>query len=221
MNKDIQKLIKKNKRRNRFYQFHKPKKVKLNNKNEETKTKKFLLKFMNRVLISAMIFLVLLISKKDQKLDFIYKNTFTHLNFAYVDKVIFNNLGSIFPKLKDGNLTVNNSYISLDNSKNYESGVLVTTSPFESIQSHTSGIVIKKYFDDKYGETVVIQDEFGREFHYGYLEDVKVNLYSRVSYGENIGIARISENMNDGNYFLSIKDGDDYLSVIDVVNDEN
>ncbi|MDF2700297.1 MAG: peptidase family protein [Haloplasmataceae bacterium] len=227
MNKDIEKIIKKNKHRSTFYKEHKENGLTIktcpvgHQKNGHDKLKKFLYATKNRILISLAILLLLLISKKNYKYEVLYVETFKHLNFAQIDHFITKYIGTIFPKFKDGNLAVNNSYISLDNSSEYENGLIITTSPFETIQSHTNGVVIKKYYDDVYGDTIVVQDEFGREFYYGYLEDIKVNLYSRISYGEDLGIARISENMVDGSYYLSIKDGDAYLSVIDVVNDES
>lgn len=225
MNKEIEKIIKKNQYRSKFYNDYKKKKPKKTldhqNKSNNSIDYNMINKILNRVLISCIIFLVLLISKENVNLDLIYKTTFTNMNFVKVDKFITDVYGGIFPKPHDDDLYVNNTVVRLDNTITYADGVMVSTTLYSPVQSHVDGIVIKIYEDDILGKVIVIQDFNGYEYHYGYLEDISVSLYNRIKYGETIGIGKPASSLDKSEFYLSIKYEDEKLDVVQVINDED
>ncbi len=222
MNKKLKSVINKNKYRSQFYHQHKKKlnqrKTKPNLQKKDSSKK--LISFSNKVLISICVFLVLLISKNDQKFKVLYEQTFKNMNFVKIQSFVTGKLTGIFPATNNPNKFVGSIIIDLSDTQNYRDGVIVETDYSAPVESCVDGIVIRIYNDDDLGKVFVIQDIFGREYSYGYLEDSDLKLYNNVEYGDILGVGKLTEDMN-GEYYLAIKDGNDNLNVIQVVNDEN
>ncbi len=213
MNKRLKKIIKKNKYRSPFYhQYKKP----AEEEATERKSNKFLYSIFNRVLLSLIVLLVLLISRNQKKLSFIYDYTFKNMNFMRLRVFVDDKLNGLFPKTEDDYKYVDAVVINLDNSENYRDGLIIETNYAEPVLSLVDGIVISLYKDKNLGNVVVIQDELGREYHYGYLENIEVSIYKSINYGEVLGVGRLNSDFN-GEYYLAVKDGADYLDVYEVV----
>ena len=215
MNKKLRKIINKNQHRSQFY--HKYKRHDKDKVKEEKPKNKFLYSLLNKILISIIILFILLISKKHDKLSFIYDKTFKNMNFMQVKLFIDDKFNGLFPKTSDDYKYVDAVIIDLNNSQNYRESLLVETNYAEPIVSCVDGIVIRMYNDDDLGQVIVIQDSNGYEYHYGYLSDIEVNIYSSIEYGQILGLGRVNEGFNC-EYYLAIKDGRENLDVIDVVN---
>jgi hypothetical protein len=231
MNKDIEQIIKKNKYRSNFYKTHgrtKPSKPVLPKKqinhehheHEENGTS-YVVKLMNRILIAAFLLVLGLVIKKDPKLTQVNDYVFSNMNLKQIDFFVTDNLGNIFPIPDKDDLYVNLPVIDLYTSTKYENGVLVSTSLYEGVSSQIDGIVMQIKKDDDLGKVIVIQDAEGREYEYGMLEDIQVSLYSRVTQGETLGLSKTRSDYEGGQFYLAIKDGNDYLDVLNVIHNEN
>lgn len=221
MNKRLKKIIEKNQYRSPFYQQYKKRKQKKLDKKTYESLNKYLYSFLNKVLISLIILFVLLISKKSDKVSFIYDKTLKNMNFMQIKVFIDHNLNGLFPKIKDKEKYVDAVVINTDNSKYYLNGVIIETEYLEPVYSAVDGIVIRIYKDKELGQVLVIQDRNGYEYHYGFLDTIEASIYQSVNYGEILGIGRINDNLNC-EYYLAIKDGKYHLDVIEVVSkDEN
>lgn len=220
MNKDVKYIIRKNKYRSKFYhQYNKRVKIKKPQIPKKDKPIK-IVSFTNKVLLCVILFLTLLISRNSEKLGFIYNTTFKNMNFVQIKSFVDQNFNGIFPKTDDENKYVDAIVIDLDATTTYRDGLIIETEFATPVQSCVDGIVIQMYKDEDLGKVVVIQGKNGYEYHYGYLDNIDIRLYTYVSYGETIGIGRTNESMQ-GEYYLEIKDGNKNLDVLQVVNNEN
>jgi murein DD-endopeptidase MepM/ murein hydrolase activator NlpD len=231
MNKELETIIKKNKYRSKFYQEVKPRKgsvqsvkpklVKENKSEPEAhKMGLFLFKLLNQTLAAIIVLLALLITRYVPMLSKVNQYSTSHLNFAKIDQMVTKHFGGFFPVPEKDDLYVNDSIVSTGNTIAYKDGVLVHTEMSEAVQSHTSGIVIERYEDKELGLVIVIQNSKGYLYKYAMLDDVKVKLYSRIQYGEVLGLARVNEDY-EGNYYLAIEQNHESVDVVKVINDEN
>ena len=214
MNKDVKKIIKKNKYRADFYKL---KRKKDTSASADDKKKRLLFGFLQKVLISTIILLFLLICKKNDKIRFIHDKTLRNMNFMKIKHFFSTQLSSLFPTGSDPEKYVGNITINMEDTAKYRNGLVIQTAYSEPVLSCVDGIVIRIYNDDDLGRVVVIQDVAGYEYHYGYLDDIKMKIYNSVKYGDLLGIGITDESLN-GKYYLEIKNGADYLDVIDTVN---
>ncbi|QVK16951.1 peptidoglycan DD-metalloendopeptidase family protein [Mycoplasmatota bacterium] len=218
MNKKIQRIVKKNKYRSKFYQMYK--KSKKQNLSKNNKDGYRLASFTNKILISICVLLLLLIARDNDKLNFVYEKTLNNMNFVKIKLFVNQKLNGIFPRTNDPNKYVGSIIIDMNNSMTYRDGMIIETAYSAPVESSVAGMVIRIYRDEDLGKVVVIQDILGREYHYGYLDTIEVGLYRSVEYGDILGLGRLTDDMN-GEYYLAIKDGNEFLDVLDVVNHEN
>lgn len=216
MNKKLQKIIKKNKYRSSFYQQYKKQDNKESD-NKKIKFNKYLYSLLNKVLISIIVLFILLISKKNQNISFIFDKTFKNMNFMQIKLFIDDKFNGIFPTTTEDYKYVDAINIDISNTISYRDGVIVEVNYAEPVASIVDGIVIRMYKDKDLGQVIVIQDRHGYEYHYGLLEDINVKIYSSVEYGQIIGMGRLNESLNC-EYYLAIKDGRENLNVIEVIN---
>lgn len=211
MNRRLKKIIKKRKRQqyysNSNYQYK-----------DKNKYFSYIMKLFNQILASIIVLLCLLISRNKDSLRFIYDYASKNMNFMKVKRFVDNTLVGIIPNYKRDEF-VGSIVINLDNTKDYLNGVLIETDYAEPVLSLVDGIVIRIYEDEEIGKVLVIQDELGREFHYGLLENTEVGMYSIVNKGDILGLGRLNERFN-GEFYLAVYYKNDYLDVIDVINEE-
>jgi murein DD-endopeptidase MepM/ murein hydrolase activator NlpD len=230
MNKNIEQIIKKNKYRSNFYKTHKRtpsaskpiKPVKQVHKDlEPNRETSYAVKLFNRILIASFLLMLGLIIKKDPKLTRVNDYVFSNMNLKQIDFFVTDNLGRIFPIPDNDDLYVNLPVIDLYTTTKYENGVLVSTGLYEGVSSQVDGIVIQIKNHDELGKILVIQDAEGRSYEYGMLEDIQVSLYSRVSQGETLGLSKTKSDYEGGEFYLAIKEGKEYLNVLNVITNEN
>lgn len=224
MNREVQKIIKRNQYRSKFYSYYKTPKER-EKQREREKSRKIResvqrphLSFLHQSLLAILVLLMGMIIKKDPKLEFLQEVVYSPINLKKIEAHLTQTLGIIFPVINPyEDLEVNLPVITLETTKQYLNGVLVRTELFQPIESHVEGTVIKIYKNDELGEVIVIQDIEGREWEYGMLTDRRVKIYDRIYRGRVLGMAKTSESYEGGEFYLAIKYRKQYLDVVEVV----
>ncbi|OLO40666.1 peptidase M23 [Alkalihalophilus pseudofirmus] len=98
-------------------------------------------------------------------------------------------------------------------------GILVETAKDANVEAVKSGLVIFVGEEERLGRTVAIQHYDGGQSWYGMLETVEVKLYDHIEAGKPVGKVSSGEE-NKGIYYLSIKEGEDYIDPNDVISFE-
>ena len=229
MNRELQKIIKRNQYRSKFYQYYKPPKERdkgsrrtpdMRETNDEPSSeRKIHLPFLYQCLLAIIFLLAGMIVKKDPKLEPVNDFVFTSINLKRIEVSLTNTLGIIFPVVvpKD-DVEVNLPVITFETTRNYKNGVIVRTELYEGIESHVEGTVIEIYRDDDLGEVIVIQDVEGNEWEFGMITDRRVNIYDRIYRGRVLGMAKTTDDYEGGEFYLAVKNRKRYLNVIDLVN---
>lgn len=96
-------------------------------------------------------------------------------------------------------------------------GVVIETSSQEEIHASGSGMVEFAGKKEDTGNTVIIQHADGSKSHYGYLSEVNVNQYQRVTAGSVIGKTAPSENGTAETVYFAIQKGDQFVDPIEVI----
>ena len=99
-------------------------------------------------------------------------------------------------------------------------GILVETEIGANVEAVKSGLVIFVGEEERLGRTVAIQHYDGGQSWYGMLETVDVKLYDHIEAGKPVGRVSASEGAEKGIYYLSIKEGEDYIDPNDVISFE-
>jgi stage IV sporulation protein FA len=85
------------------------------------------------------------------------------------------------------------------------------------VEAMNGGLVLFVGEKDGFGKTVVIQHSDKSETWYGNLNDVNVSLYEYIKKGTQIGKAIASEDGTKSSFYLAIKQGDDFIDPIQVM----
>ena len=154
---------------------------------------KWLYNFLNRLLISVLLMVVLLIIMKNNT-SFankfylqVYDNNFS---FAKVNNWYQNHFKSELPfykYFKDKNQTVFNEKLKYFSKKKYQDGVLLTVDDNYLVPVIKEGMVIFAGNKDNLGNTVIIEDKNGLEIWYSNIANMNVSLYDYVKKGSLIG----------------------------------
>ncbi|WP_209121969.1 M23 family metallopeptidase [Alkalihalobacillus sp. BA299] len=99
-------------------------------------------------------------------------------------------------------------------------GILVETEIDANVEAVKSGLVIFVGDEERLGLTVAIQHYDGGQSWYGMLKEVDVKLYDHIEAGKPVGKVSVSEEVGKGIYYLSIKEGEDYIDPNDVISFE-
>lgn len=163
--------------------FYKKKQPESNNK-----LKKHIKIFINKILITTIVTLILLIGFK-LSLDF--KNTFN--KYVYNTSLPFTDFKELYDKYflgKDENEVVQTfvEKITYYDKSLYEDGVKLTVSDNYLVPAIDSGIVVFIGDKDKYGKTIIVQQVNGVDVFYGNVNN-NVNMYDYVEKGSLIGEA--------------------------------
>lgn len=161
--------------------------------------------FINRILVSIVIVLVILIGSKKSDIfkDTIYNNVYNNtLTFPYLNMLYNKYLGNILPfKLDIGIKPVFNETLKYKNSEPYLDGVKLNVDSNYLVPSINSGLVIFEGDKDNLGNTIVILGSDGKEVWYSSINN-KVKLYDYVEKGSYIGDA-----IDDRLYLTFVQDG--------------
>lgn len=190
-------------------------------KKEEQYKPDYKLDFLTRCMLAIGVFLLLLIGSKssNEKIMEMFNYTNSHFNLAQVS--------NIFEKYFLMGMTQTNNDITpvymplptVSNSVTYNNGVLVTTDVFEQIQVIEEGIIIKTGKINDIKNSIIVQTLDGKQYVYGNLDTISVNIYDKVNTGDVLGVAGELENINC--YYLAIKYKGDYTDVYEIFNQEN
>ena len=146
--------------------------------------------FINRLLISVIVVLVILIgSKKNSTFkETIYSNVYNNtLTFPYLNTLYNKYLGNILPfKLDIGITPVFNETLKYKDSEPYFDGVKLNVDTNYLVPSINSGLVIFEGEKENLGNTIVILGSDGVEVWYSNINN-KVKLYDYVDKGTYIG----------------------------------
>lgn len=161
--------------------------------------------FINRILVSIVIVLVILIGSKksDMFKNTIYNNVYNNtLTFPYLNMLYNKYLGNILPfKLDIGIKPVFNETLKYKSSEPYLDGVKLDVDINYLVPSINSGLVIFEGDKDNLGNTIVILGSDGKEVWYSNINN-KVKLYDYVEKGSYIG-----DTIDDKLYLTFVQDG--------------
>lgn len=179
-----------------------------NNEDSNKRFKKYLLSFFSKILISAIIFLVVLIvTKRDDSLKSkINEKVFkTNFSFATVNKWYKDTFGEILPfdnLVSEKDVSVFNEKITYKANSLYKDGVKLTVTDKYLVPILQSGIVVFMGAKENYGQTIIIQQVDGIDVWYSNIDASNINLYDYVEKGTLLGEAK-----GDYIYLVFQKDG--------------
>lgn len=179
-----------------------------NNEDSNKRFKKYLLSFFSKILISAIIFLVVLIvTKRDDSLKSkINEKVFkTNFSFATVNKWYKDTFGEILPfdnLVSEKDVSVFNEKITYKADSLYKDGVKLTVTDKYLVPILQSGIVVFMGEKENYGQTIIIQQVDGIDVWYSNIDASNINLYDYVEKGTLLGEAK-----GDYIYLVFQKDG--------------
>ena len=179
-----------------------------NNEDSNKRFKKYLLSFFSKILISAIIFLVVLIvTKRDDSLKSkINEKVFkTNFSFATVNKWYKDTFGEILPfdnLVSEKDVSVFNEKITYKADSLYKDGVKLTVTDKYLVPILQSGIVVFMGEKENYGQTIIIQQVDGIDVWYSNIDASNIDLYDYVEKGTLLGEAK-----GDYIYLVFQKDG--------------
>ena len=179
-----------------------------NNEDLNKRFKKYLLSFFSKILISAIIFLVVLIvTKRDDSLKSkINEKVFkTNFSFATVNKWYKDTFGEILPfdnLVSEKDVSVFNEKITYKADSLYKDGVKLTVTDKYLVPILQSGIVVFMGEKENYGQTIIIQQVDGIDVWYSNIDASNIDLYDYVEKGTLLGEAK-----GDYIYLVFQKDG--------------
>ena len=174
------------------------------NNNGNLKLKKSIKNFINRVLLTTIIFLIgLILCKKDIEIkEFINKHIYTDsLKFTEVKKLYTKYFGK-YMNIKEETESVFTEKISYKNDSIYKDGVKLTVDENYLVPVITSGIVIFIGEKEDYGKTIIVEGIDGVNIWYCNIDFKDIKMYDYIEKGSLIGEAK-----DNKIYLLFEKDG--------------
>jgi stage IV sporulation protein FA len=178
---------------------------------------KHLLKLLNRILITGVLFLATLIFIKisDANKELVYENLFEkNFNFAQVNYYYKKYLGNILPfqnVVQETEKPVFNEKLTYTNTSVYNNGVKLTVTNNYLVPIIESGIVVYIGDKDKYGNTIIVQQTNGVDTWYGNIKNANVKIYDYVEKGSLLG------EIKDTNLYLVFQKEGKYLNYKDIL----
>lgn len=174
--------------------------------------------FINRLLITALITVILLIClKRDSSFkNFFYKNVFeVNFDFATVNELYKKYFGGVLPfsdLVTEDTSLVFNETLKYNASSAYLDGARLDVGSNYLVPILDSGLVVFIGEKEGYGNTVIVQQVNGIDVWYSNIGNIGVQLYDYVSKGTLVG------ECNDSLYLVFKKDGNvlDYKKYIQV-----
>ena len=160
--------------------------------------------FINRLLITSILVIFLLISFKKNnsfKSSFYDKFLSTDFNFSYVNDLYKKYFGSPIPFSSMISEPVFDEKIVYDGYSEYLDGVSLNVGADYMVPIIHNGLVVFIGEKDGYGNTVIVKDSDGVDVWYSNLSSVGVKMYEYVSSGSFIG------GCSDNLYLVFKKDG--------------
>ena len=176
----------------------------------------FLKKFLFKMLISILLFLLFLIgTKKIENFDkYIYENIYnSNISFAAINTWYKERFGNIFPidNIVNNDIEVFNENLVYSNITEYKDGILLTVSDNYLVPVLNDGIVVFIGFKEGYGNTIIVEDENKLRIWYSNIEYGNITIYDYVKKGDVLGYSQ-----DNKLYLIFEKDGqfEDYKKYI-------
>lgn len=174
-------------------ELEKYKKKKKNNNHNNIEKSNYLNTILKKSLLSIILFLVFLISTKNNESfkNIIYENVYgNNISFAKFNSWYQKNFGDLFPLGKIDDVPVFNESITFSKKEKYLDGVLLTVEDNYIVPSYTDGIVVYIGEKENYGNTIIIEDENNVNYWYSNVNVLNINIYDYVKKGEYIAEAK-------------------------------
>ncbi len=160
------------------------------NKNIIIEKSNYLNNILKKVLLSIILFLVFLISTKNNEKfkNIIYENVYqNNISFAKFNSWYKKYLGDLFPLDKVDDVLVFNESLTYSKKEKYLDGVLLTVDNNYIVPSLTGGIVVYIGEKENYGNTIIIEDENNVSYWYSNVNVLNINIYDYVKKGDYLG----------------------------------
>lgn len=183
------------------------KKITFNQELKDERIKKHIINTLNKVLITIILFLFVLIGTKvnNKFKSIFYQHTYvTNFKFATINNIYKKYLGNILPfKIGVTSEPVFNEKLTYQKASKYQDGCVLDVSEKYLVPTIESGIVV--YIGEKsdYGQTVVIQQINGIDTWYSNITPVDLSMYDYIEKGSLIG-----ETKNNKLYLIFQKNGE-------------
>ncbi len=158
---------------------------------KDDKLKKYIINTLNKVLITIIFFLLILIGTKIStkfKTSF-YENTYVkNFKFATINSIYQKYLGDILPfKFKEPTETVFNEKLTYKKAEKYLDGCSLEVDKNYLVPTIESGIVVFIGEKEGYGQTVIVQQINGIDTWYSNITAADISIYDYVEKGSLIG----------------------------------
>lgn len=160
---------------------------------------KTLFNFLNRILITILLFISALIFIKNSPENkiFIYENVFSkNFKFAKINSLYKKYLGDIIPFqsiIKNNNMPVFSSKLKYDEISKYIDGARLKVESDYLVPIQNSGVVVFIGEKENYGNTIIIQQTNGIDMWYGNIKNSSVKMYDYVEKGMLLGEVNSNE----------------------------
>ena len=177
-------------------------------KNKEIKSKNGFVRFLNKLSISILLLLALLIIlKKNPNLKTTIKEKVfnNNISFAKINKWYKEKFGSILPIdniVPEDTVSVFNEELKYKSDSLYKDGAKLIVDDNYLVPSLQSGIVVFIGEKENYGKTVIVQQVDGIDTWYSNIADINVKLYDYIEKGSLVGSVN-----NNILYLVFQKDG--------------
>ena len=154
--------------------------------------KKHIRRFLNRLLITIIIFLIALISIKENPslksviIENVYEKSFQFTKIKQLYQKYFGNILSV-DKIVAEETPVFNEKLSYSQKHMYKDGVALSVSKNYMVPVLESGIVVFIGEKEDYGNTVIIEQIDGVDVFYGNINTTDIKLYDYIEKGSLLG----------------------------------
>lgn len=157
--------------------------------------RKIILSFLNKTLISGLLFIstLCMIKMYPETKDLIEKKVYQdNISFSAINSFYQKYFGNIFPMdtiLEDSTRMVFNEQLSYQDKEKYLDGVKLTVGEGYLVPVLESGIVVFVGEKENYGPTIIVQQVNGIDVWYVGVDSSSIKLYDYVEKGDLLGEA--------------------------------
>lgn len=181
---------------------------KIDKKKKDNLKGSYLSRFVNKILVCSILFVLLLIvtKAKPEYKDTIYTKVFeNNFSFAKINNLYKKYLGNILPFDKivpDDEVMVFNEKLTYKSVSLYKDGAKLSVNKSYLVPTIQSGIIVFIGEKENYGKTIIVQQVDGIDVWYGNVEIGSMKLYDYIEKGSLLG-SSISEEI----YIVFQKEG--------------
>ena len=149
-----------------------------------------IIKFLNKLLMCTIIFLVFaIISKSNSTYKEKIKEYITHnnFNFSAIRNIYIKYLGGISTIKEEKSTQVFNEKLKYINIEPYEDGAKLEVNKNYLVPNQDSGIVIYVGEKDKYKNSIIVENDNGIDILYGNICNSNLKLYDTIDKNDYIG----------------------------------